>query len=130
MSISFLHNRSKLDPMAIKCIFIGYSSNQKGYKCYSPITRHFYNSMDVTFFEQEPFYTKTNIQGGNFSKEYQLWDITPTVVTTPTATTPQVEAVISLDEHTLSPSPTSTPASTAATTPIVTTQVKVVISPD
>ena len=130
MSISFLHNRSKLDPMAIKCIFIGYSSNQKGYKCYSPITRHFSNSMDVTFFEQEPFYTKTNIQGGNFSKEYQLWDIIPTVVTTPNATTPQVEAVISLDEHTLSPSPTSTPASTAATTPIVTTQVKVVISPD
>ena len=32
------HNRSKLDPQVIKCIFIGYSSNKKEYKCYSPIT--------------------------------------------------------------------------------------------
>ena len=38
------HNRSKLDQKvfgcivlaAEKCVFIGYASNQKGYKCYNP----------------------------------------------------------------------------------------------
>ena len=66
---------SKLDPNALKCIFVGYSPNQKGYKCYSPVTQRFYTSMDVSFFEHQPFYPKPDIQGENFTQEYQLWDI-------------------------------------------------------
>ncbi|RVW93973.1 Retrovirus-related Pol polyprotein from transposon TNT 1-94 [Vitis vinifera] len=64
---AFVHihksQRSKLDPTATKCISLGYSPNQKGYKCYSPTTKKFYTSMDVTFFENQPFYPKTAIQG-------------------------------------------------------------------
>ena len=47
---------SKLDPCAVKCIFIGYSSSQKGYKCWNPVERRTFVSMDVTFRESEPFY--------------------------------------------------------------------------
>ncbi|MCO5557439.1 hypothetical protein L7F22_011003 [Adiantum nelumboides] len=40
--IAYLHVpdelQTKLDPKAEKCIFIGYSLEQKGYKCYNPIT--------------------------------------------------------------------------------------------
>jgi transposase InsO family protein len=46
----------KLDPKALKCIFVGYSGKQKGYKCWCPSERRMFVSMDVVFREHEPFY--------------------------------------------------------------------------
>ena len=52
----------KLDPQAIKCIFVGYSSSQKGYTCWFPTERRLFVSMDVTFRESEHYYgEKTNL---------------------------------------------------------------------
>lgn len=68
--------RGKLDARALKCILLGYSANQKGYKCFSPTTRKFYNTMDVTFFEDIPFYPNYVIQGENNIHEFQNWDWT------------------------------------------------------
>lgn len=34
---------------AIKCVFVGYSPTQKGYKCYNPNFRKFLVSCDVSF---------------------------------------------------------------------------------
>jgi len=61
---SFVHqnqiNPSKLDPKAIKCVFVGYSPTQQGYKCYNPITRKFIISCDVSFLETKPFFHHSN----------------------------------------------------------------------
>ena len=46
----------KLDPRAVKCIFVGYSSSQKGYKCWCPTEWCLFVIMNVTFWESEPYY--------------------------------------------------------------------------
>ena len=59
-STVFVHahapKRNKLDPRTLKCLFIGYCSTQKGYKCYDPISQKLYVSLDVTFFKHTPYY--------------------------------------------------------------------------
>jgi hypothetical protein len=56
----------KLDSRAVKCVFIGYSSSQKGYKCFDPITKRRYISMDVIFFEKQPYFDSKR---DNFHKD-------------------------------------------------------------
>ena len=46
---------SKLDHKSLKCIFLGYSRVQKGYRCYCPSLRRYLISIDVTFLENVPF---------------------------------------------------------------------------
>ncbi|MCO5601934.1 hypothetical protein L7F22_056060 [Adiantum nelumboides] len=48
--------RTKLDQEAQKCVFIGYSIEQKGYKCYNPVTRQVRVSRDVVFDEMATWY--------------------------------------------------------------------------
>jgi len=55
--------RDKLFARAVKCVFLGYSKTQKGYRCYSPSAHRFYVSADVTFFEDKPFFASPTTSG-------------------------------------------------------------------
>jgi len=54
-STCFVHNFSpgldKLSPRSHKCVFLGFTRSQKGYKCFSPFLNRYFVSADVTFDE-------------------------------------------------------------------------------
>ena len=52
--------RKKLDPKAEKCIFVGYSLQQKGYICYNPVMHELRVSRDVVFDELRSWYSDAN----------------------------------------------------------------------
>jgi Reverse transcriptase (RNA-dependent DNA polymerase) len=68
------HQRSKLEPCAERCIFVGYGQHQKGYKCLNPTSKKLFVTMDVTFIETESFFRKDTIhsQGENLV-ENEIW---------------------------------------------------------
>ena len=43
----------KLSTKALKCVFVGYSNTQKGYRCYHPVTRITIVTKNVTFNEHQ-----------------------------------------------------------------------------
>ena len=47
----------KLDPRSIKCVFLGYSRTQKGYRYYSPTLQRHFISADVTFDESQSYFS-------------------------------------------------------------------------
>jgi len=87
--VCFVHingpTRSKLDPRSLKCVFVGYSPTQKGYKCYHPPSRKYFVSMDVTFFEQQSYFssTPTPLQGESQIEEDEEDFLNPLPVPTP-----------------------------------------------
>jgi hypothetical protein len=58
--VSYVHNLGlgydKLDPPFTKCVILGNSTTQKGYRCYSPVLRHYFISTDVMFVESFSYF--------------------------------------------------------------------------
>ena len=59
--VCFVHiltpRQDKLFAKATKCVFLGYSRLQRGYRCYSHDTNRYFISADVTFFEDSSFFS-------------------------------------------------------------------------
>ncbi|KAI5342034.1 hypothetical protein L3X38_009909 [Prunus dulcis] len=69
------NKRSKQDPCALRCVFLGFSTHQKGYRCYHRATRRLYVSIDVTFIKNEMFFSDTpnHVLQGETSSEGHKW---------------------------------------------------------
>lgn len=85
-STCFVHDLTpgldKLCARAIKCVFLGYSRVQKGYRCYCPSTHRFYMSADVTFFEDTPFFA-SSIEPESISQVLPIPFLVPVIPPTP-----------------------------------------------
>ena len=54
--------------------FVGYTPNKKDYKCFNPLSKRFYTTMDVSFMENVPYFTKNLLQGEKLV-EPNFWEI-------------------------------------------------------
>ena len=82
--VTYVHipknQRTKLDPCVVRCVFLGYGAHKKGYRCYNPVTRCLYTTMDVTFIELENFFAFQSSHSsrlGEMMSEEQNWEDWP-----------------------------------------------------
>ena len=75
-----------------RSVFLGYYSLQRGYHCYSPNTNRYFNSTDVTFFEDSSF-------------SYTVRPFVPDVLPSPDFPSPPIGVMTRLQVYTRRPRP-------------------------
>ena len=81
--VLFVHihknQQTKLDPCAVRCLFLGYGVQKKGYRCYDPIAKRTYITVDVTFLESENYFpslvSNSPLQGEIHGEERNWLDV-------------------------------------------------------
>ncbi|KAA0057566.1 reverse transcriptase [Cucumis melo var. makuwa] len=63
---NFSPNQTKFTYRAQAYVFVGYPFHQHGYKCFHPPSRKYFVTMDVTFYENRPYFPVSHLQGRVF----------------------------------------------------------------
>ncbi|TYK10665.1 Beta-galactosidase [Cucumis melo var. makuwa] len=66
---NFGPNQTKFNPRAKAYVFVGYPLHQRGYKCFHPPSRKYFITMDVTFYENQPYFPVSHLHGESMSEE-------------------------------------------------------------
>ena len=114
--VCFVHiltpGQDKLSVKATKCVFLGYSRLQRGYRCYSTNTNRYFISVDVAFFEGSSFFS---------SEEHPLVSNVlhvPIVLPSPDFPSPPMNVVIRpLQVYTRRPRPPTRPLADSSSMP-------------
>ena len=73
------NQQTKLDPCVVRCLFLGYGVQKKGYRCYDPIAKRTYITVDVTFLESENYFpslvSNSPLQGEIHGEERNWLDV-------------------------------------------------------
>lgn len=68
------HQRNKLAPRALRCVFLGYAMHQKGYRCYHPSTQRMFITMDAIFHEELMYFSSESELQEEYQREIQTLD--------------------------------------------------------
>lgn len=90
-------NRNKLEPRVVKCVFFGYDTNQKRYRCFDSVHNKMYTTIDYYFFDTSYFNHHIQSQGEYTSDDLSWFTYSVELVKDPSeqvGTPPQLSLIM------------------------------------